>query len=73
MSEPVQGPNNSGENSVASTACVCGHAPEHHTRRDSEYAGLMADYRVVWRCGWTGCGCPDYVQAARSESGDGRG
>jgi hypothetical protein len=43
--------------------CVCGHIAKHHTRRDSVYAGLMADYRVVWRCAWKGCGCPEYVTA----------
>lgn len=49
--------------SSPSGACVCGHAPQHHNRRDSVYAGLMADYRVVWRCAWRGCGCPEYVKA----------
>ena len=44
------------------TNCVCGHSPRHHDRRKSVYAGLMADYRVVWACGWTGCGCPNYVR-----------
>lgn len=48
---------------MASATCVCGHAAAHHTRRDSVYAGLMADYRVVWRCGWKGCGCPEFVKA----------
>lgn len=46
-----------------SSPCTCGHVAQHHTRRDSVYAGLMADYRVVWRCAWNGCGCPEYVPA----------
>lgn len=49
--------------SAATTACVCGHAREHHDRRESVYAGLMADYKVVWRCGWKGCGCPRFLEA----------
>lgn len=26
----------------------------------------MADYKVVWACGWTGCGCPRYAVAPSS-------
>lgn len=43
--------------------CVCGHVPAHHDKRKSVYAGLMADYRVVWACGWNGCGCPNFQNA----------
>jgi hypothetical protein len=50
--------------------CVCGHAPAHHDRRKSVYAGLMADYKVIWACGWTGCGCPRFVTSPSQPSGD---
>lgn len=44
--------------------CVgCGHIAKHHNKRRSVYAGLMADYRVIFACGWTGCGCPEFVKA----------
>lgn len=48
--------------SDGSAACVCGHASAHHDKRKSVYAGLMADYKVVWACGWKGCGCPRFVK-----------
>ena len=56
-------------NQRPSSPCACGHVAQHHTRRDSVYAGLMADYRVVWRCAWNGCGCPEYVPALTAEKG----
>jgi hypothetical protein len=43
-------------------ACVCGHVAAHHDKRKSIPQGLMADYKVIWGCGWTGCGCPRYVK-----------
>lgn len=55
-----------------SVACVCGHVAKHHNKRRSVYAGLMADYRVVFGCGWNGCGCPEYVRAeATANAGQG--
>ena len=55
----------------ASVVCICGHTRAHHTRRDGVYAGLMADYRRVWRCAWTGCGCPEFVAANADSDRDG--
>lgn len=55
------------------TTCVCGHAAKHHSRRDSVYAGLMADYRVVWRCAWRGCGCPEFVKTVTPKNADSAG
>ena len=43
--------------------CVCGHVAAHHDRRRSIPQGIMADYKTVWACGWTGCGCRRYVEA----------
>lgn len=42
---------------------MCGHVPAHHDKRKSIPQGLMADYKVIFGCGWTGCGCPRYVEA----------
>lgn len=53
--------------------CVCGHVAVHHDQRKSVYAGLMADYQVIWGCGWNGCGCPRYVIDPDRKAGEVRG
>lgn len=53
----------SGERHPPNGCAGCGHIAKHHTRRDSVWNGLMAPYRVVWRCAWDGCGCPEFVKA----------
>lgn len=55
-------PDQSGRSPSPSDCAGCGHVAKHHNKRRSVYAGLMADYRVVWGCGWTGCGCPEFVK-----------
>jgi hypothetical protein len=53
----------------ASTTCVCGHADVHHNKRNSPYAGLMADFAVPWACGWADCDCPRYALDAPDAKG----
>lgn len=56
--------------SGSSTTCVCGHHAVHHDKRKSIYQGLMADYKVIWACGWAGCGCPRFVKATADSAED---
>lgn len=60
--------NEPGREATANDCAGCGHIAQHHNKRRSVYAGLMANYRVVWGCGWKDCGCPEYLPPPARET-----
>lgn len=42
--------------------CVCGHVPRHH------HVARYTDHVARAHCAWSGCGCPEFIAPAATES-----